>query len=45
LLNQTVSPSTQFQTQGIEQTSSSFHYPGLTIPPELLEQLQAGGMV
>jgi hypothetical protein len=34
---QTVAPGTQFQTQGIEHT---FHYPGITLPPELLAQLQ-----
>jgi hypothetical protein len=34
---QTVAPGTQFQTQGIEQT---FYYPGITLPPELLAQLQ-----
>ena len=34
---QTVAPGTQFQTQGIEQT---FHYPGITLPPEILTQLQ-----
>jgi hypothetical protein len=34
---QSVAPGTQFQTQGIEQT---FHYPGITLPPEVLAQLQ-----
>ncbi len=34
---QTVAPGTQFQTQGIEQT---LHYPGITLPPEILAQLQ-----
>jgi hypothetical protein len=34
---QSVAPGTQFQTQGIEQT---LHYPGITLPPEVLAQLQ-----
>jgi hypothetical protein len=34
---QTVAPGTQFQTQGIEQT---LYYPGITLPPEVLAQLQ-----
>lgn len=38
-----VSPNTMYQMQGIEQTA--FHYPGLTIPPELLKQLQEQEMV
>lgn len=33
-----VAPNTMYQTQGIKQTA--FHYPGLTLPPELLEKLQ-----
>jgi hypothetical protein len=37
-----VSPNTMYQMQGIEQTA--FHYPGLTLPPELLEQLQQEGL-
>lgn len=43
-LQQALASNTQFQMQGIEQTASNFHYPGLTIPPELLAQLQEGGM-
>jgi hypothetical protein len=39
---QNLAPNTMYQMQGIEHTP--FHYPGLTIPPELLEELQAGGM-
>lgn len=35
---QALAPGTQFQMQGIEQT---FHYPGVTLPPETLELLQA----
>jgi hypothetical protein len=27
-----------FQTQGVEQTA--FHYPGMTLPPEVLEMLE-----
>lgn len=37
-----VVPNTMYQTQGIEHTV--FHYPGLTLPPELLAQLQEQGM-
>lgn len=37
-----VAPNTMYQTQGIEHTA--FHYPGLTLPPELLAQLQEQGM-
>ena len=40
--NLDVSPNTMYQTQGIEHTA--FHYPGLTLPPELLAQLQEQGM-
>ncbi len=40
-LNQlNLSPNTMYQMQGIEQTASNFHYPGITLPPELLEQLE-----
>ncbi len=35
---QALAPGTQFQMQGIEQT---FHYPGVTLPPETLELLQS----
>jgi hypothetical protein len=37
LRQQALAPGTQFQMQGIEQTS--FHYPGITLPPELLEMM------
>ena len=37
-----LSPNTMYQMQGVEQTA--FHYPGLTLPPELLAQLQEQGM-
>ena len=37
-----VAPNTMYQTQGIEHTA--FHYPGLTLPPELLAQLQEQGI-
>lgn len=33
-----LSPNTMFQMQGIEQTA--FHYPGVTLPPEMKELLQ-----
>jgi hypothetical protein len=33
-----LSPNTMFQLQGIEQTA--FHYPGVTLPPEMKELLQ-----
>jgi hypothetical protein len=33
-----LSPNTMFQMQGIEQTA--FHYPGVTLPPEMIELLQ-----
>lgn len=36
---QALAPGTQFQAQGIEQT---FHYPGVTLPPETLQMLRAG---
>lgn len=35
---QALAPGTQFQMQGIEQT---FHYPGITLPPETLQLLQS----
>lgn len=35
---QALSPGTQFQMQGLEHT---FHYPGLTLPPEVLELIQS----
>lgn len=38
LKTQALAPGTQFQMQGIEQT---FHYPGITLPPETLELLQS----
>ena len=37
LQQQALAPGTQFQAQGIEQT---FHYPGITLPPETLALLQ-----
>ena len=37
LQQQALSPGTQFQMQGIEQT---FHYPGITLPPDALALLQ-----
>ena len=33
-----LSPGTLFQTGGVDQRA--FHYPGVTLPPELLAQLQ-----
>lgn len=41
--NLDVSPNTMYQTQGIKHTA--FHYPGITMPPELLAQLQEQGVV
>jgi hypothetical protein len=38
LQTQALSPGTMYQMQGIEQTA--FRYPGLTLPPEVLQQLQ-----
>jgi len=38
LSNIDVAPNTMYQTQGIEH--AAFHYPGLTLPPELLSRLQ-----
>ena len=35
--NMSLSPNTMFQLQGIEQTA--FHYPGVTLPPEMKELL------
>lgn len=40
LQQQALAPGTQFQMQGIEQT---FHYPGMTLPPEVLRRLQEEG--
>jgi hypothetical protein len=37
LKTQALSPGTQYQMQGLEHT---FHYPGLTLPPEMLAMLQ-----
>jgi hypothetical protein len=37
LSTQALSPGTQFQMQGIEHT---FHYPGITLPPEMLEMIR-----
>ena len=37
-----LSPNTMYQMQGIEHTA--FHYPGITMPPELLAQLQEQGV-
>lgn len=34
---QALAPGTMFQTQGVEQTA--FHYPGVTLPPEMQELL------
>jgi hypothetical protein len=45
LYQQLLSPNTMYQMQGVEQTADNFQYPGLTIPPELLAQIQAGGMM
>jgi len=44
LYQQALAPNTMYQMQGIEQTADNFQYPGITLPPELLAQLQAGGM-
>jgi hypothetical protein len=38
LQQQALAPGTQFQMQGIEQTA--FHYPGITLPPEMLEMME-----
>ena len=43
LNQQNLSPNTMYQMQGLEHTK--FHYPGVTLPPELLEQLQSGERV
>lgn len=40
LQQQALSPGTQFQMQGLEHT---FHYPGVTLPPETLAMLQSAG--
>lgn len=40
LEQQALAPGTQFQMQGIEQT---FQYPGVTLPTDVLKQLQAQG--
>lgn len=38
-LNQlNLSPNTMYQMQGVEQTA--FHYPGLTLPPDIQKQIQ-----
>lgn len=38
------SPGTMYQMQGVQQTDKNFHYPGLTIPPDMLALIQEGGM-
>lgn len=38
-----LSPNTMYQMQGIEQTP--FHYPGITLPPELLAQIKEMGEI
>lgn len=38
LQTQALSPGTMYQMQGIEHTA--FHYPGVTLPPDVLRQLQ-----
>lgn len=45
LYQQALSPNTMYQMQGVEQTATNFHYPGITLPPELLAQIREGGMV
>jgi hypothetical protein len=40
LQTQALSPGTMYQMQGIEHTA--FHYPGVTLPPDVLRQLQEG---
>jgi len=40
LKQQALAPGTQFQMQGLEHT---FHYPGMTLPPEVLRRLQEEG--
>ena len=35
-------PNTMYQMQGIEHTA--YHYPGVTLPPEVLEMLREQGM-
>lgn len=49
LINQMVSeqmlaPGTMYQLQGAEQTNKQSHYPGVTLPPDLLALIQEGGM-
>lgn len=41
LQQQALAPGTQFQMQGIEQT---FHYPGVTLPPDVTRQMQQGSL-
>lgn len=41
LQQQALAPGTQFQMQGIEQT---FHYPGITLPPDVMRQMQQGSV-
>lgn len=42
-LNQlNLAPNTMYQMQGIEHTA--YHYPGVTLPPEVLEMLREQGM-
>ncbi len=40
LQTQALSPGTMYQMQGIEHTA--FHYPGITLPPDVLRQLEEG---
>ncbi len=40
LQTQALSPGTMYQMQGIEHTA--FHYPGVTLPPDVLRQMQEG---
>lgn len=40
LQTQALSPGTMYQMQGLEHTA--FHYPGVTLPPDVLRQLQEG---
>lgn len=42
--NQLLAPGTMYQLQGAEQTNKQSHYPGVTLPPDLLALIQEGGM-
>ena len=42
--NQLLAPGTMYQLQGAEQTNKQPHYPGVTLPSNLLALIQEGGM-